>query len=245
MRVGSGGCRQSNAVTADALIDVDSFDCCLHGQQHRCVRDLTQCLLLVLTDHPPPQHIPFFIDGRIAETDPQHEPVELSLRERVGALVLDRVRSGDHVKGRLERERLTLHRDLTLLHCLEQGRLRLRWGPVDLIGEEESREQRPPTEGELSDTLVIDERAGEVGREQVRRELSPSETEAQGLCERSRSERLAESREILDQHVTTGQNATQHDGQGVAFTDNGELNLVEHLVRETRDFGQRERRPAG
>ena len=72
----------------------------------------SQRLLLLLARDPALQHVPLLAGGRVAERDPQQEAVELRLRERVGALVLDRVGGGEHVERRGQREGLALDRDL-------------------------------------------------------------------------------------------------------------------------------------
>ena len=74
---------------------------------------------------------------RIADADPQQEAVELRLRQRIGALQLDGVLRGDHQERLRQRERLPLDRHLRLLHGLQQRRLRLGRGAVDLVGEQQ------------------------------------------------------------------------------------------------------------
>ena len=70
----------------------------------------------------------------VIELDQEHEPVELRLGQGVRPLLLDRVLRGQDQERRLEAERLADDRDVLLLHRLEHRRLRLRWGPVDLVG---------------------------------------------------------------------------------------------------------------
>ena len=53
--------------------------------------------------------------------------------------------------------RAALDRDLPLLHRLEQRRLRLRGRPVDLVGEQQVREDRPGPELEVAAALVVDD----------------------------------------------------------------------------------------
>ena len=73
---------------------------------------------------------------------PQQEPVELRLGQRVRALVLDRVRRCEHVERGVEHERDALYGDLALLHRLEERGLRLGRRAVDLVGQQQAREQR-------------------------------------------------------------------------------------------------------
>ena len=74
---------------------------------------------------------------RVAEAEPEHEAVELGLRQRERALVLDRVLGRDHEERVRHRVRDAVDRRLALLHALEEGGLRLGRGPVDLVGEDD------------------------------------------------------------------------------------------------------------
>src|SRR5581483_8824379 len=137
----------------------------------------------------------------VADREPHHEPVELCLRKRIGALVLDRVlRRDDHerlpelVGGRVDR-------DLALLHRLEEGGLRLRARPVDLVPEDDVCEDRARLELEVAPLLVEDVDARDVGGKQVRSELDPSERAVDRPGDRLGEHRLADARDVLDQEV--------------------------------------------
>ena len=80
--------------------------------------------------------------SRVAEREPQREAVELRLRQREGAVLLDRVLRRDHEERGGQRPRDAVDRDLALLHALEQRRLRARRGAVELVGEHDVREHR-------------------------------------------------------------------------------------------------------
>jgi hypothetical protein len=62
---------------------------------------------------------------RVPHGDAHEEPVELALRERIGALVVGGVLGGDHHEGRSEPVGDTVHGDLPFGHGLQQGRLGL------------------------------------------------------------------------------------------------------------------------
>jgi len=164
----AGGGGQRDAVAADALLDGDRLDRRLHPQQPGRVGDGLEVLGLLPPVEPPPEHVPLLVVGRVAEGDPHQEPVQLRLGQRVGAFVLDRVGRGQHVERRLQREGLPLDRDLALLHRLEQRGLGLGRGAVHLVGEQQPGEQGAGPEVELGALLVVDERAGQVRRQQVR-----------------------------------------------------------------------------
>ena len=73
----------------------------------------------------------------------EEEAIELRLGQRVGPLHLDRVLRRQHEERRRQRVGLLADRDRLLLHRLEQRRLRLGRGAVDLVGQHDVREDRP------------------------------------------------------------------------------------------------------
>ena len=54
------------------------------------------------------QHTAFFVDGRIAEAEPNQEAVELRFGQRKRAFVIDGILSRDDEKRRLERVRVSI-----------------------------------------------------------------------------------------------------------------------------------------
>ncbi len=94
-----------------------------------------------------------------------------------------------------------------LLHGLQQGRLRLRRGPVDLVGEHDVREDRPRPEHHLLPirglVLLQDLRSRDVGGHEVRRELDPGEVQVQHLGHDVDDHRLRQPRNSEDQAVPT------------------------------------------
>ena len=72
-----------------------------------------------------------------------------------------------------------VHRHLPLLHALEERRLGLGRRPVDLVGEHDLAHDRAGPELELLGLLVVDRDAGDVGRQQVGRELDAPEGAAE------------------------------------------------------------------
>ena len=108
---------------------------------------------LLLEDPPLLEH------AGIAERGAKQEAVELRLGQRERALVLDRVlgREQEERVGELERHPVDGH--LPLGHRLEQRRLRLRRRAVDLVDEEDVREDRARAELEVARLLVEDRHA--------------------------------------------------------------------------------------
>jgi hypothetical protein len=94
-----------------------------------------------------------------------------------------------------------------LLHRFEQGRLGLRRGPVDLVGQQHMGEHRTGVKGELLAALAFLENvaAGDVGRQQVGRELDAPEVERQQPRQRLDELGLAESGKAFEQHMASSE----------------------------------------
>ena len=146
-------------VEADRLRDVDVLDCPLHRDQRLCIDDPLERELVLTPLEPPVEHGDLVVAAGVPDRGAEDEPVELRLGERVGAFVLDRVLGREHEERRPEGPCLPVHRDLPFLHRLEEGRLCLRRGAVDLVCEEEAGEDRARAELELARPLVVDRRA--------------------------------------------------------------------------------------
>ena len=110
--------------------------------------------------------------------------------------------------------------DLALLHRLEQRGLHLGRGAVDLVGEEDVAEDRAGLEAELALAAlgIVDLGAGDVGGQQVRRELDAAEVGVEVLGHRLDGPGLGEAGQALDQQVAVGEQADQHalDHAGLA-----------------------------
>ena len=153
----------------------------------------------------------------IADPDADEEAVELRLRQGEGALELDRVlgRQDDERVG--QRPGVALDRDLALLHRLEEGRLGPRRRPVDLVDEEDVREDRPG--GEAEGPGFEDARAGDVARQEVGSSLHAIGVERQGLGDGPGQERLADPGDILDEGVALGDQGDRDEPQGHITAD--------------------------
>ena len=121
------------------------------------------------------QDLHFDIDRRIRDEHLEHETVELRFGQRIGAFVLDRVLRGDHHERQVEHMAFAFEVDLFLLHRFEQRRLGFGRGAVDLIGQEELREDRSLLQMKTGRVHVEHARAENVGWHQVGRELDTRE----------------------------------------------------------------------
>ncbi len=142
---------------------------------------------------------------RIAKRDPDHEPVHLGFGQRIGALVLDRVLGRQDQEGPRQLVGVHIDGDPPLLHALEQSGLGLGGGSVDLVDQHHVGEHRPGPELEALLALVIDVGADEVGRQQVRGALHARELTVDRARQRPGQSGLADTRIVLDEHVTLGQ----------------------------------------
>jgi len=135
----AGRARQRDGVARDGGIDVDTLD--LRTQRSEVLeRDdaphVDGALERALDDGQ------LVLGAGVADDHLQHEAVDLRLGERVRALGLDRVLRRHHEERVGNRHRLPADGHLPLLHHLEQCRLDLGRGPVDLVGEQEVDEHR-------------------------------------------------------------------------------------------------------
>jgi len=67
------------------------------------------------------------------------------------------------------------------------------------------REQRAALLGELTGVHVVDDRAGDIGRQQIGRELDALERRVERLRQGLDQQRLGEPRHAFDQAVAAGQ----------------------------------------
>ena len=115
----------------------------------------------------------------------------------IGPLLLDRVLSGHDEERLLEPVDRAADRDRVLLHGLEQGRLGLGRGAVDLVGQHDLREDRARLE--LEDAAAVgqlhdDVGADDVGGHQVGRELDAVEVQVDRVGQGAHQQRLAQAR---------------------------------------------------
>ena len=120
--------------------------------------------------------------------------------------------------------------DAALLHHLEQRRLRLGRGAVDLVGQHDGVEDRARVELEGALVLVVDRDAGDVGGQQVGRELDARVAALERVGQRPGQHRLARAGDVLEQEVPLGEQAGQRQPDDVALAEHGLLDVVGQLV---------------
>ena len=123
--------------------------------------------------------------ARVVDHHVQHEAIELRFRQRIGAFLLDRILRRQHEQRPIELMADAADGDLVFLHRLEQRGLRLRRRAIDLVGEDDVREDRPGHEADAARSggaILLDHLgADDVRRHQVRRELDAAELQVHRL----------------------------------------------------------------
>ena len=176
---------------------------------------------------------------RIVDQHLEHEPVDLSLRQRVRPLRLDRV------LRRHDKERLgyricgVADRHLALLHHLEQRGLHLGRCAVDLVREQEVAEDRPELGVERPLPWSVDTRPDEVRRDEIGRELDAGEGAAEDAGGRLDRQGLRQARHALDQQLTLGQEADEDALEHVVLPRDHPPDLEERLLQAILRLGRR------
>jgi hypothetical protein len=121
---------------------------------------------------------------------------------------------------------------LALLHRLEERALHLRRRAVDLVDEQKIREYGPEVRREGRLARVVDERADQVGGEQVRRALDAVEGSVECIGEGLNRERLRQARHALDEEVAAAQKAQEQALQELLLPDDDLALFGEDRVEE-------------
>jgi hypothetical protein len=97
--------------------------------------------------------------------------------------------------------------------------LRARGRPVDLVDEEDVREDRPGREPERA--ALVDARARHVDRQEVGGPLDPVRVEGERAGDSAREERLAGARHVLDEDVSLREQGDQDQPERRFDADRG------------------------
>ena len=151
----------------------------------------------------------------------EEEAIQLRFRQRIGAVVLDRILRGEHEEGQGQWMRLAGDGHGFLLHRFEQRGLRL-WGrAIDFIREQHVAEHWSGLELQHLGACFVREdlRANDVRREQIGGELDALVFEVQRTCERVDQRGLAQTRHAFEQDVTTADDGGEHAVDDVRLPD--------------------------
>ena len=171
---------------------------------------------------------------RVADVDAVHEPVELGLRQGIGSLVLNRVLSRHHKKGRLKLKSPACRGDRAFLHRFQQRGLRLGRCAIDLVRQDQVGEQRPFDEPHHPLPCLLigleDLRACDVGGHEVGCELDAFELPAQTTGQGFDQQRLGQARHADDQCVTARKEDRQQLFDDLALTDDDAVHFCKQRV---------------
>ena len=118
-----------------------------------------------------------------------------------------------------------------LFHGLEKGRLDLRGSTIDLISEEDLSEDGSFSQFELARICTVDLGPCEIRREKVGGERDALEVVSEDASKRLDRERLPESRNSLDEDVSSSEERDDDATDEVILTDDRSPNLILY-VRE-------------
>ncbi len=152
----------------------------------------------------------FFGAGiRVVDADVHQEAVELCFRQRVGAFLFNRVLRRHHHEQLRQLVRGLADRYLTLGHGFEQRRLHLGRCAVDLIRQHQVVEQRTLLEHKAAVLWSVHIGAGEVGGQQVRRELDAMKIAFDAIAEYFHGLGLGQTGCAFDQQMAVAQQCDQ------------------------------------
>jgi len=162
----------------------------------------------------------------------EHEPVQLGFGEFERPGLLDRILGGDDEERRRELQTLATQGDLALLHGFKHGALHLRSRAVDLVREQQVREDRPAVNTEFAGLLIDDFGPEDVRRQHIDGELDPLEVEVDGLGNGVDQERLREARHALQQQVAAGEERDHHAFDDDVLADDDQADAFTHGADE-------------
>ena len=149
----------------------------------------------------------------------------MRLGQRICALLINRVLGGQHQERRRQRHRLAAECHLPLLHGFQQGRLHLGGRAVDFVGQHEVGEHRALGGVILAVLRAVDQRARDVGGQQVGRELDAMERGMDGRGQGADAHGLGQAGHAFEQHVAIGQQPDQQPVHQLLLADDDPANL--------------------
>src|SRR5579883_18877 len=166
---------------------------------------------------------------RVAQIDPEQEPVELGFRKREGSFVFDRVLSSQDDKWLGKSIGRAVNRHLSLFHTFEERRLCLRSGSINLIGQDDLGDDRAGAILELLLTLIVDRNAGHIAWEEVWGELNASKCAADRAGKSLGEDGLPDAGNVLDQHVSLAEQRDKSELDFVVLPDDDLFDITDHL----------------
>ena len=233
-----GGVHDGDDVLRQLRRDVHPFRGLPQGEDRLPVRHRLQLAagLLHLEGHPD-----LLLRRRVPQGELHEESVDLRLGQRVGPEGVDGVLSGQDHEGLLQAVGPGIHGDLLFLHGLQQARLGLGRGPVDLVGQDDAAHDRAGAELEFAGLLIVDGKAGDVRGHDVRGELDALRGAGDGAGQSRDQARFAHAGHVLDEHVAAADQGRDHQLHHAPFSDDHRFDVVHDgangFCAEVRLFG--------
>ena len=124
------------------------------------------------------------------------------------------------------------NRDLALLHHLQQGALHLGGRAVDLVGQQQVGEYRAQRGGEVTGFLVVNPRADQVGRHQIRRELNAFKVTLHRAGQSLDGQRFGQTGHAFHQQVALRQDGHHDALQKTVLSHHHTFDLVQDLLHQ-------------
>ena len=167
------------------------------------------------------EHLHLGLAFHVADAQADHEAIHLGEGKRVGAFQFHGVLRGHHKEGTSERMHLAIDGDGVFFHGFQQAGLRAWCGAVDLITEQDVREDGAGAEGELMRLLRIDGHTADVRREEIGGELDAFEISGDGARDGLREQGLADAGDVFKQDVAASDQGQDGVRNGLFFADEG------------------------
>ena len=226
---GAGGDGQVDQVGGHRVVDEEAVGDLLEPDDVGRLEDL---LGPRRVDRHPVQDRELLLPGRVRHVDLEQEAVALGLGQAVDTLGLDRVLGGEHEERVGQGMTAPGDGDLFLGHRLEQGRLHLGRGPVDLVGEHEVGEDRAALDVERLGARPPHPGAGDVAGHQVGGELQAREAPADHVGQRAHRQRLGHAGHAFEQQVAAGQQPDEHPLDHRVLPDDDLLDLHQGALEQ-------------
>ena len=172
------------------------------------------------------ENLPLLRFRRITDVQLEHEAVELRFGQLIGAFLLERILRGENEERIGQRIGLVADRDLAFLHRFEQRALHLGRRAIDFVGQDQVRKNRAELGRELAAARIVNQRADQVRRQQVGRELQPLKAGLDAGGQRLDGERLGEAGHAFEQDVAVGEQAEQEPVDQIFLADDDVTDLL-------------------
>ena len=152
----------------------------------------------------------------ITDRGGHREPVQLAFYQREGAALRQGVLGGDHQVGAGERPGFAVDGDLLFLHGLQQGRLGAGRGAVELVDQDQMREDGTGTEFPCVGVRCEYRHACHVGGQEIGVPLDAGQLGPERYGQRPGQHGLADAGDVFDEQMAAAQGGHRGGGERLA-----------------------------